>query len=42
MDKLNNKMATAPIAVFRDQNKEFHAHFNASSIALMHGTDATG
>ena len=27
-------MASAPILVFSDWNKEFHVHVNASSIAL--------
>ena len=39
-DTLKAKMASAPILVFPDWNKEFHVHFNASStvqgIVLVH------
>ena len=33
-DTLKAKMASAPILVFPDWNKEFHVHVDASSIAL--------
>ena len=31
---LKAKMASAPILVFPDWNKEFHVHVDASSVAL--------
>ena len=34
MDKLENKMATTPILVFPNWKKEFHVHFDTSSLAL--------
>ena len=34
LDILKEKMVTTPILVFPDQNKEFHVHVDASSIAL--------
>ena len=34
LDKLKNKMATAPILVFLDWKKEFHVHVDASFVAL--------
>ena len=34
MDKLKNKMATAPILVFMDWKKEFHVHVEVSSVVL--------
>ena len=34
LDKLKNKMATAPILLFLDWKKEFHVHVGVSSIAL--------
>ena len=34
LDKMKNKMATAPILVFLDWKKEFHVHVDASSMAL--------
>ena len=33
-DTLKSKMASAPILVFLDWNKEFHVHVDASSVAL--------
>ena len=33
-DTLKEKMASAPILVFLDWNKEFHVHVDASSVAL--------
>ena len=33
-DTLKAKMASAPILVFPDWNKEFHVHVDASSTAL--------
>ena len=33
-DTLKAKMASAPILVFLDWNKEFHVHFDASFVAL--------
>ena len=33
-DTLKAKMASAPILVFPDWNKQFHVHVDASSIAL--------
>ena len=33
-DMLKVKMASAPILVFPDQNKEFHVHVDAYSVAL--------
>ena len=33
-ETLKSKMASAPILVFRNWNKEFHVHVDASSIAL--------
>ena len=34
LDIVKEKMVTTPILVFPDQNKEFHVHVDASSIAL--------
>ena len=34
MDILKEKIVIAPILVFPDWSKEFHVHFDASSIAL--------
>ena len=34
IDKVKNKMAIAPIFVFRYWTKEFHAYANASSIVI--------
>ena len=34
MDKLKNKMATAPILVFPDWKKQFHVHVGALSLML--------
>ena len=34
MDKLKNKMATAPILVFLDWKKDFYVRVDASSIVL--------
>ena len=34
LDKIKNKMDTAPILVFPDWKKEFHVHVDASSIVL--------
>ena len=33
-DTLKAKMASTPILVFLDWNKEFHVHVHASSVAL--------